>query len=46
MDGGAGPTDEEEPELRTVILDRPFVYLIVDAHTMTPVFTGTLMSAE
>lgn len=46
MDGGAGPTDEEEPELRTVILDRPFVYLIVDARTGTPIFIGTLMSIE
>ena len=45
MDGAAAPI-EEEPEVKEVILDRPFVYLIVDAHTMTPVFTGTLMSAE
>lgn len=45
MDGAAAPI-EEEPEVKTVVLDRPFVYLIVDAHTMTPVFTGTLMSAE
>ena len=46
MDGATGPADERDPELHTVILDRPFVYLIVDANTMTPVFTGTLMSAE
>ncbi len=45
MDGGAAAI-EEEPEVKEVVLDRPFVYLIVDAHTMTPVFTGTLMSAE
>lgn len=45
MDGAAAPI-EEEPEVKEVILDRPFVYLIVDAHTMTPVFIGTLMSAE
>ena len=45
MDGAAAPI-EEEPEVKEVILDRPFVYLIVDAHTMTPVFTGTLTSAE
>ena len=45
MDGAAAPI-EEEPEVKEVVLDRPFVYLIVDAHTMTPVFTGTLMSAE
>ena len=44
--GGAAAPIEEEPEVKEVILDRPFVYLIVDAHTMTPVFTGTLMSAE
>ena len=45
MDGGAAPI-EEEPEVKEVVLDRPFVYLIVDAHTMTPVFIGTFMSAE
>lgn len=43
MDGAAAPI-EEEPEVKEVVLDRPFVYLIVDAHTMTPVFTGTVMS--
>ena len=46
MDGGSDPGALPEPEVKEVILDRPFVYLIVDAHTMAPVFTGALMSAE
>ena len=45
MDGADAPI-EEEPEVKEVILDRPFVYLILDQATMTPVFTGTVMSAE
>lgn len=36
----------EPPEVKEVILDRPFVYLIVDYATMTPVFIGTVMSVE
>ena len=31
-------------ELRTVILDRPFVYMIVDTQTNLPVFFGTVNS--
>lgn len=34
----------EEPEVRSVVLDRPFVYLIVDYQTMTPLFAGTVES--
>ena len=41
MDGADAPI-EEEPEVKEVILDRPFVYLILDQATMTPVFTGTV----
>ena len=43
-DGAA--TQDESPEVKEVILDRPFVYLIVDYATMTPVFIGTVMSVE
>lgn len=35
----------EETEPKTVILDRPFVYFIADAGTMTPVFAGVVNSA-
>ena len=39
--------DAEEPdEQKYVILDRPFVYMIVDTQTMLPVFFGILNSAE
>ena len=31
-------------ETKTVILDRPFVYLLVDCQTQTPVFMGTMHS--
>ena len=41
MDSGSSAI-EEEPEVKEVILDRPFVYLILDKATMTPVFTGTV----
>ena len=32
---------EEPEEIKTVILDRPFVYMIVDSETNIPVFIGT-----
>lgn len=38
-------TDEaamEEPEMKTVILDRPFVYMILDTETQLPVFIGVM----
>lgn len=40
-DGSSGPAAPDET--REVILDRPFVYLIVDQLTGTPVFAGTFM---
>lgn len=43
-EGSSGPA--APPEVKEVILDRPFVYLIVDYATMTPVFIGTVMSVE
>ena len=36
---------EEEPP-KEVILNRPFVYMLVDCETYTPFFIGTLMHAE
>lgn len=35
---------EEPKEQMVVTLDRPFVYLVVDTHTMLPVFMGTVLS--
>ena len=32
-----------EPDIKHVILDRPFVYMILDRETNTPIFMGTLM---
>ena len=33
----------EEPDIKHVTLDRPFVYMILDCKTNIPVFMGTLM---
>ena len=44
MDGGAAPGDPVE--YHEVILDRPFVYLIVDLRCDLPVFIGTYMGTE
>lgn len=33
-------------EIKTVILDRPFVYMLIDCETDTPFFIGSLMSTE
>lgn len=44
MDGGAAPGDPVE--YHEVILDRPFVYLIVDLRCGLPVFVGTYMGTE
>ena len=40
----APPTEQEE--IKRVILDRPFLYMIVDTSSNTPIFMGTLMDAE
>lgn len=42
MDGASGTPDN--PVVNEVVLDRPFVYLIVDQQTMTPVFMGVAES--
>ena len=39
MPGNSGP-DAEPP--KTVILDRPFIYAIVDYSTKLPIFIGVL----
>ena len=44
MDSAAAPGDPIE--YHEVILDRPFVYLIVDLRCDLPVFVGTVMSVE
>lgn len=36
----------EPEESKTVILDRPFVYLIIDCETNLPIFMGMLMDTE
>lgn len=36
----------DEPEVREVILDRPFVYFIIDNMTLTPLFAGVLTHME
>lgn len=43
MAGASAPSDEE-PEVMTVVLDRPFVYLLIDYQTLTPLFTGAVES--
>lgn len=37
---GSSAPGSEEPEVKTVILDRPFIYLIVDWQYGTPLFAG------
>lgn len=34
----------EEGDIKTVYLDRPFVYMIIDCETNTPFFIGTMMN--
>lgn len=45
--GEAGSTaTPDEPEVREVILDRPFVYFIIDNMTLAPLFAGVLTHVE
>ena len=37
---------EEKPEPKEVILDRPFVYMILDLENQVPLFMGTYMGPE
>ena len=43
-DGAEPPLDPAEP--KTVILDRPFVYGIVDTYTGLPLFLGIVDAPE
>ena len=36
----------EEPEAKTVILDRPFAYLLIDCENNIPFFLGTVMTVD
>ena len=45
MAPAAAPPGEME-EIKSVVLDRPFLYMIVDCSSNTPVFMGSLMDAE
>ena len=40
----ATPESAMEMEIKRVTLDRPFVYMILDMETNTPIFMGTLMN--
>ena len=40
----AAPESAMEMEIKRVTLDRPFVYMILDTETNTPIFMGTLMN--
>jgi serpin B len=37
--GGAAPSDE----IKTVYLDRPFIFMLIDCETNLPIFIGTVM---
>lgn len=37
------PTASDPPDTKTVILDRPFLYMLIDCQTNTPFFIGTVM---
>lgn len=36
----------EMPESKTVRLDRPFIYMIIDCETNQPIFMGTMQQVE
>ena len=38
----ADTASAEPPEVHRVVLDRPFVYMIVDTHANLPLFLGTV----
>lgn len=42
MEAAAGAA----PDPKIVFLDRPFLYMIIDCETATPIFMGTLMTME
>ena len=38
--------EPEEMEIKTVYLDRPFIYMIIDRKSKVPVFMGTVMEVQ
>ena len=36
----------EPKDYKTVYLDRPFLYMLIDCNTNTPIFIGTMMDIE
>ena len=44
MELGAAAPGEEEPEVKEVILDRPFMFLIYDNNTGTVLFSGKIVN--
>lgn len=42
VNGGSAPSED----VKTVTLDRPFLYMIVDTHACVPLFMGTVTSVE
>ena len=42
--GGSAQTEPEE--YKTVILDRPFVYMLIDCENNVPFFIGTMMDVN
>lgn len=38
--------EPEEMEIKTVYLDRPFIYMIIDRESKVPVFMGTVMEVQ
>ena len=43
INAGAAPPSED---VKTVTLDRPFLYMVVDTHACVPLFMGTVTSME
>ena len=43
VNAGAAPPSED---VKTVTLDRPFLYMVVDTHACVPLFIGTVTSME
>ena len=45
LEAGAGAAPPSE-DVKTVTLDRPFLYMVVDTHACVPLFMGTVTSME
>ena len=44
--GDSAGIEEEKPEPKEVILDRPFVYMLIDCENNLPIFIGTMLDVE